>query len=444
MKCEVETHGVIQFSVHFNKSAVQAISAEVFLFNQLVKLAFMAAPEAEPFVMLFCTWCSIQSGMLSAASDASSNGQVRADGLIGIPAWLPYPDPDYKFRDGNTVNGVYLGPPLAVKSWNYNTGLWSPVSGADRGSIYSRFNSLTQPAAIDYNKEITLVHINQAWLHVPPSAGYSGNFISNVMFTSTFNSQSGWYGPDMPSWNVPYGNTYVNAAWQSDDRPALGALHGKIYVVSRGSTDNDKQKYWLYCSSIENGQWALPKLFPSEGKTDAPPALITYNDTLYVIIKGLDNYLYWTTFDGQSWTVFNQNNKMRLSGAPAVAVYRNKLYCVHRGGPSAPGELWWSTFDFSNQTWSPDWKMTGHYASGNPSLTVFTEDGREKLLYMSQGGGSDTKRIWWARFEEGIGWTSPSPSGINDAANSPVVVNYSGQRAPTGPYGLTVIYPEQQ
>jgi hypothetical protein len=60
-----------------------------------------------------------------------------------------------------------------------------------------------------------------------------------------------------------------------------------------------------------------------------------------------DQSLYWTVFNDATgnWDVdrkFSRGN--RSISAPALAMYRGTLYCVHRG-QQGDDHLWWTTFE---------------------------------------------------------------------------------------------------
>jgi hypothetical protein len=73
--------------------------------------------------------------------------------------------------------------------------------------------------------------------------------------------------------------------------------------------------------------------------TSSSPAFAEFEDRLYVLSRGLDSSIAWSTFDGTSWappqTMANAATSSRLN----LAVYKGKLYAACTG---LEGQLWWS------------------------------------------------------------------------------------------------------
>ena len=83
---------------------------------------------------------------------------------------------------------------------------------------------------------------------------------------------------------------------------------------------------------------------------------------------------------------------------PALAYYGGKLHMVHNGN-TYPNDLWWSTFD--GATWSPNVKLSGFESDGGPALVPYA--GR---LYMAfhRAGANELDISTTA----GGSWTTPS------------------------------------
>jgi chitinase len=82
--------------------------------------------------------------------------------------------------------------------------------------------------------------------------------------------------------------------------------------------------------------------------------------------------LWYTTFDGNTWSPNQLVPDIELSKAPATVIFNgNHLQCVHEGYGDS-GWLWYASFD-GNQ-WSKDQELGGHQTHGTsepPALVVF-------------------------------------------------------------------------
>ncbi|MDP9869059.1 MULTISPECIES: hypothetical protein [Streptosporangium] len=75
----------------------------------------------------------------------------------------------------------------------------------------------------------------------------------------------------------------------------------------------------------------------------------------------------------------------RSAEGPALAVFNNRLYCVHRG--SGGQSLWWTSFNSAH--WSPDTRLPGHLSAQGPAIVSYrgpygTED---QLFCVHRGHG---------------------------------------------------------
>ena len=98
------------------------------------------------------------------------------------------------------------------------------------------------------------------------------------------------------------------------------------------------------------------------GTTPSQPVLCDNEDDLYLVVRGSDNGIYSSTFDGSwsSWT--------KLPGAttqsPGAAIYDNELWvCVT--GMSAG--FYYSSTDLDSSIWS-GWGYLGGSSPSPPSL----------------------------------------------------------------------------
>jgi hypothetical protein len=123
------------------------------------------------------------------------------------------------------------------------------------------------------------------------------------------------------------------------------------------STNKPTGRIWY--ATFTNGKWESPKDANTKNGTTGAPALIVYKDKLYAFHEGFgQNGQLWYmrgAFDGSGnfkWEN-DKNTGFGTTGAPALAIYKDKLYCVHRGAAGGAGganALWWARFD--GDTWS--------------------------------------------------------------------------------------------
>jgi hypothetical protein len=71
------------------------------------------------------------------------------------------------------------------------------------------------------------------------------------------------------------------------------------------------------------------------------------------------------------------------AATPALAVYDETLYCVHRGGYKP--DLWWTTF--KGGQWTVDTKIGEHLSSRHLGLAVHNDAYKRQVLYCVHTGG---------------------------------------------------------
>ncbi|MES4889918.1 hypothetical protein [Streptomyces sp. NPDC096012] len=95
---------------------------------------------------------------------------------------------------------------------------------------------------------------------------------------------------------------------------------------------------------------------------------------------------------------------------PGLAVFDNKLFCIHRGHGSADQNLWWTTYQ-SGSPWTDDQQFPGHTSGAGPAVVVYRDkNGTQNRLmvihrgYGKRAAGTDSAEVQ-ARIaaEEGAG-----------------------------------------
>ncbi|MFJ3481735.1 hypothetical protein [Streptomyces microflavus] len=68
---------------------------------------------------------------------------------------------------------------------------------------------------------------------------------------------------------------------------------------------------------------------------------------------------------------------------PALAAFNGSLYCVHRGG--CDGKLWWTRYN--GGTWTTDTRPPNHYSAQGPTLAVYRDQNgtKDQLFCVHRG-----------------------------------------------------------
>lgn len=216
---------------------------------------------------------------------------------------------------------------------------------------------------------------------------------------TTFDEQNGWSGEQKM------------AKVFSEDGPSLAGFQDKLFCVARGG-GSDQSLWWMSF----DGSWSTYQQIPRPGGGAGPwsasaPALAVFQNKLYCVHRGQgpDQSLWWFTFDGNNWSLDQQIPSPGGGAGPwsatgvGLAVFQNKLYCVHRGSGDNQ-ELWWFSFDGNN--WSADQRIPGPgggpgpWSAGAPALAVF-----QNKLYCVHRGSGDNQELWWFTFD-GNNWST--------------------------------------
>jgi hypothetical protein len=76
--------------------------------------------------------------------------------------------------------------------------------------------------------------------------------------------------------------------------------------------------------------------------TSVGPALAAFGNRLYAAWKGMDNDqdIYWSSFDGTSWSAQHKVPGVGTSVRPALAVFSNHLYMAWKGMDNDQNIYW--------------------------------------------------------------------------------------------------------
>jgi hypothetical protein len=226
-----------------------------------------------------------------------------------------------------------------------------------------------------------------------------------------------------------YHATFNGTAWTSfsklggevasPEAPALAEFKGKLYSMHRGA--NDAHLYWHF---FNGASWSASQALPGPTKsvlgvsvslgTAKGPALAVYEDALYCVTRALTvSGLYWTAFNGTSWTPWALvGSNVTSAEAPALAEFNGKLYCVWRGD-SGGYLLYWSAFN--GTSWSAASPFPSGSTSESPALAAF----EGKLYCMVRG--RENESLYHATFQ-GSSWSSFTQSSLTSSTTPAVAV----------------------
>ena len=158
------------------------------------------------------------------------------------------------------------------------------------------------------------------------------------------------------------------------------------------------------------------------------PAVAQYRDRLYCVYRGKgDDYnMYWMTYtsddgwsDGSAEDNYPENQRPKQFPAhkteqnAALVVYDGTLYCIHRGGHNDEA-LWFCSFDIQNNTWTPDIRIDikDVNSGGGPSAVVFNN--KLYVFFIATKYYNEIAYVSW----DGHTWSSSAYIGDGCAGNS--------------------------
>ncbi|WP_051823050.1 hypothetical protein [Streptomyces sp. NRRL S-1448] len=195
----------------------------------------------------------------------------------------------------------------------------------------------------------------------------------------------------------------------------FNSSEGTFDLYVRASLPNGERL--RHATTTDGSTWTTSALLPAANSFTGP-ALAVYKDHLYCVHRGkLDNEkLYWTRYDGTSWNTDTKIGTYASNQGPALAVYKDRLYCVHRG---VGGEaMYYLSFDGTN--WSGERTLGPLRSPYQPALATFGN-----YLYCFYRGADDTS-LWWTRFN-GSNWSGHTRLGTHTSADGPAVAVFNNK-----------------
>ncbi|MEU6663068.1 sialidase family protein [Streptomyces sp. NPDC046821] len=190
-------------------------------------------------------------------------------------------------------------------------------------------------------------------------------------------------------------------------------------LLAPTALDAPPRETGLWFSVYEPGAgWGTERPLTSRYASETP-ALAVFRDDLYCVYQGEgdDPALWWTAHhaDG-SWTDDQPFPSHHTLGSPALAVYKDRLYCAHRGGSGSWGMALTS---YDGSTWSPDQPIPYAESVYGPALAVYQDT--LHLAYAEAG-----QQIMTTTSQDGHTWTTPTPVPGGATTRSPALAVYDG------------------
>jgi hypothetical protein len=131
-------------------------------------------------------------------------------------------------------------------------------------------------------------------------------------------------GRSWSGWALVPGGGHTNA------NPALVAFQDELYLFIKGLTSN---KVLVQARSPEGDQWTPWAELPGAGRTDASVAATTANNQCYVFVKGLDGAPYVNVAsDSGTWSGWHRlPNPGSTNVALATAAIGSRVYLFAKG-----------------------------------------------------------------------------------------------------------------
>ncbi|WP_405792471.1 hypothetical protein [Streptomyces sp. NBC_01506] len=164
--------------------------------------------------------------------------------------------------------------------------------------------------------------------------------------------------------------------------------------------------------------WGTEAQFTAQYASEAP-ALAVFRDDLYCVYQGRgDNPSLWWTAHRSDGTRSDDRSfpAHHTLGSPALAVFQDRLYCAHRGGS---GDWGIALTSYDGGTWTPDRPVPHAESVYGPALAVFRD-----ALHLAYADAA--QRIMVTTSRDGRVWTIPAPVPGRATTRSPALAVYDG------------------
>jgi len=199
--------------------------------------------------------------------------------------------------------------------------------------------------------------------------------LDNRIYYRIYNSSNGSWD----SWNVvPTGLTC--------ESPSAALCCGKLHIVVRGfSATNTYSNYSLWHGWINLTDGSFSGWTMLSGATESAPTLVQYGSRLILIVRGLNNRIYYRFYDCTSdeWEGWTDLPGGATCNSPAATMLNDELHIVALGFSSTDGygnySLWHGRLNLTTGVFSGWTSLSGATASA-PKLVASKTSNRTCLV----------------------------------------------------------------
>jgi hypothetical protein len=160
----------------------------------------------------------------------------------------------------------------------------------------------------------------------------------NGIYLNVRSSTGSWGG-----WSRLLGTIY--------EGPSAAIVGDILHIVVQGTS----KAIFHGRMNLTNGQFLGWTMLP--GATPSSPALAASSDgKLYLVVRGMDNFLYWNCYTGNSWVGWRIIPGGYTNSGPGATVDAGKLYVVAR---SSSNDIYICGMDLATSQWSGWTKLVG-------------------------------------------------------------------------------------
>lgn len=147
------------------------------------------------------------------------------------------------------------------------------------------------------------------------------------------------------------------------------------------------------------------------------PAMVSYQNQLYLVGRGENNSVWWSAWNGNSWSYPIHIHGIRTKQGVSMTVWKEKIYAtwisvgVNKGRPQI------SSFD--GEGWTNIQALTDYGSTHTPAIAA--TQGGKLILYWK--GIKEDEKIWYSQSENGIDWSYQVTLPNAFSTNSPFLLN---------------------
>ena len=360
------------FTVELNQKAVNMLDQCLTYLEEMLGKHF-----AETKLRRAISFCiQFKQARLTNAVESSDDGYVRLISPWVIPfaltvvrgssgddrnLWFTVWDPDKKqwgeqaefheclsrnapalAQHGDLLYCVHRGDTSDLLKWS----VYSTNDGWSDDHDFPNHWTETNPSLVEFNNTLYCFH---------RGAGLK----DQALYYCTFNTAS-------KTWNDDIVIKVGDQVQYSESGCAVAVFNEELHMVYQSGNSND-----IYHRIFNKDTNAWRTSINPAASTKDTPALVAYGTDLLLVHRGDgDEFIWYCTYNGNSWTKEQQIPGMYSSMGPGLAVFGNEVFMVHRSNKSN-GELYYSIYNGSS--WSPDAHIDGQSTGAPPALACYTD-----------------------------------------------------------------------